>query len=98
MALRFSEAERAVYAKAEFLDPSGSIKDRLAACVVADAEGRGLLRPDSNIRKCTSGNTGISLARVGAARNSFDRVAARTLAGQHRGPGDDAPAQPGSCN
>lgn len=54
-------------AKAEFLNPSGSIKDRLARHVLLDAEERGLLKPDSIILECTSGNTGIALAMVGAA-------------------------------
>jgi len=57
----------AIYAKCEFLNPSGSIKDRLAKCVVLDAEQRGLLKPGSIILECTSGNTGIALAMVGAA-------------------------------
>lgn len=57
-----------VYAKCEFLNPSGSIKDRLAKCVVIDAEQRGLLRPDSMILECSSGNTGIALSMVGAAK------------------------------
>ena len=66
--LHFPEAGRTLYAKAEFLNPSGSIKDRLALAIIEDAEDRGLLRPDSIILECTSGNTGISLAMVGAAK------------------------------
>lgn len=65
--LYFPELNRTLLAKAEFLNPSGSIKDRLALCILEDAEKRGLLRPDSVILECTSGNTGISLAMVGAA-------------------------------
>src|SRR5262249_54381356 len=57
-----------LYAKCEFLNPSGSIKDRLAKGVILDAERRGWLRPDSIILECTSGNTGIALAMVGAAK------------------------------
>jgi cysteine synthase A len=64
--LQFQPENAAVYAKCEYLNPSGSIKDRLAKCVVLDAEQRGLLKPDSIILECTSGNTGISLAMVGA--------------------------------
>ena len=61
------EAERlTIYAKCEFLNPSGSIKDRFAKCVLVDAEQRGLLRPDSIIVECSSGNTGIALAMFGA--------------------------------
>ena len=66
--LHFPETGRTLYAKAEFLNPSGSIKDRLALAIIEDAEERGLLRPDSIILECTSGNTGISLAMVGAAK------------------------------
>jgi cysteine synthase A len=66
--LRFELEGVTLLAKCEFLNPSGSIKDRFAQCVVADAEKRGLLRPDSIILECTSGNTGIALAMVGAAR------------------------------
>lgn len=65
--LRFAPEGVTVYAKCEFLNPSGSVKDRLAKCVLLDAEQRGLLRPDSIILECTSGNTGIALAMVGAA-------------------------------
>src|SRR5208282_3858533 len=54
-------------AKCEFLNPSGSVKDRLAKSVLLDAEESGLLRPDSVILECSSGNTGIALAMVGAA-------------------------------
>jgi cysteine synthase len=67
VALRFGPEEVTVHAKCEFLNPSGSVKDRLAKCVVLDAEQRGLLQPDSIILECTSGNTGIALAMVGAA-------------------------------
>jgi len=56
-----------LHAKCEFLNPSGSIKDRLAKTVLVDAEKRGLLKPDSIILECTSGNTGIALSMVGAA-------------------------------
>ncbi len=65
--LRFENLGLTIYAKCEFLNPSGSIKDRLAECVLVDAQQRGLLRPDSVILEVTSGNTGISLAMVGAA-------------------------------
>ena len=66
--LRFEPEGVTIHAKCEFLNPSGSIKDRFAQCVVADAERRGLLHRGSNILECTSGNTGIALAMVGAAR------------------------------
>jgi cysteine synthase A len=66
--LTFADEGVTLYAKAEFLNPSGSIKDRLALCVVEDAEQRGLLREDSIILECSSGNTGIALAMVGATK------------------------------
>ena len=66
--LRFADHGATIFAKAEFLNPSGSMKDRLARCVIEDAEQRGLLKPDSIILECSSGNTGISLAMVGAAK------------------------------
>jgi len=66
--LLFQPEGLTVHAKCEFLNPSGSVKDRFAACVIADAEARGLLHPDSIILECTSGNTGIALAMVGAAK------------------------------
>lgn len=65
--LHFEREGITLYAKAEFLNPSGSIKDRLALCILRDAEARELLRPNSTILECTSGNTGIALAMVGAA-------------------------------
>ncbi|MBI2516252.1 MAG: cysteine synthase family protein [Opitutae bacterium] len=65
--LRFAAEGVTLFAKAEFLNPSGSIKDRLALHLLTDARRRGLLRPDSVVLECTSGNTGIALAMVGAA-------------------------------
>ncbi|HEX4263992.1 MAG TPA: cysteine synthase family protein [Verrucomicrobiae bacterium] len=65
--LRFEPDGVTIYAKCEFLNPSGSIKDRLAKTVLVDARQRGLLKPDAIILECTSGNTGIALAMVGAA-------------------------------
>ncbi len=67
LALHFKSENLTVYAKGEFLNPSGSIKDRLALTILRDASDRGLLHTDSVILECTSGNTGISLAMVGAA-------------------------------
>lgn len=57
-----------VYAKAEFLNPGGSIKDRIARHIVREAEKRGELKPGSTIMEVTSGNTGIALSMVGAMR------------------------------
>src|SRR6267378_3337113 len=66
--LRFEAENLTIYVKCEFRNPSGSIKDRLAKCVILDAEERGWLRPDSIILECTSGNTGVALSMIGAAK------------------------------
>ena len=66
--LCFPEAGRTIWAKAEYLNPSGSIKDRLARGVIEAAEQSGELKPGSRIMECTSGNTGIALAMIGAMK------------------------------
>jgi cysteine synthase B len=53
-----------VYAKAEFLNPGGSVKDRAALAIVQDGERRGLLHPGATILDATSGNTGIAYAMI----------------------------------
>jgi cysteine synthase A len=57
-----------LYVKIEAANPGGSVKDRLALGIVEDAERRGLLRPGQTVVEATSGNTGIALAMVCAAR------------------------------
>ena len=72
--LAFPDQGVTIHAKAEFLNPSGSIKDRLASYILLDARRRGVLQPDSIILECTSGNTGIALAMVGAALGHHVRI------------------------
>jgi cysteine synthase A len=72
--LAFPDHGVTIHAKAEFLNPSGSIKDRLAAFILLDARRRGLLTAESLIVECTSGNTGIALAMVGAALGQRVRI------------------------
>jgi cysteine synthase A len=62
------EPAAAVFAKLEFLNPGGSIKDRAALGMILDAEARGLLHPGSTIIEATAGNTGVGLALIGVNR------------------------------
>ena len=57
-----------LYAKLEFLNPGGSVKDRAALGMILDAEARGLLKPGSTIVEATAGNTGVGLALIGVNR------------------------------
>jgi len=57
-----------LYAKVESFNPGGSVKDRLAIAIILDAEAKGLLKPGDTVIESTSGNTGVALAMVCAAR------------------------------
>src|SRR5687768_12038959 len=57
-----------IYAKLEWMNPGGSVKDRAALGMILDAEEKGLLKPGATIIEPTAGNTGIGLALVGVAR------------------------------
>src|SRR5579864_3728288 len=57
-----------VYAKVDYLNPGGSVKDRIGITMIDDAEKKGMLKPGGTIIEGTSGNTGIGLALVGAVR------------------------------
>jgi cystathionine beta-synthase len=57
-----------VYVKADYMNPGGSVKDRIGIWMIDEAEKRGALKPGGTIIEGTSGNTGIGLALVGAVR------------------------------
>ncbi len=65
---RIAPSHVTLYAKVESFNPGGSVKDRLALAIILDAEQRGVLKPGQTVVEATSGNTGIALAMVCAAR------------------------------
>ncbi len=65
---RLAPAHTTMYVKCEFFNPLGSVKDRLAIAIIEDAERRGTLKPGQTVVEATSGNTGIALAMVCAAK------------------------------
>jgi len=82
---RIAPPHVALYAKVESFNPGGSVKDRLALAIVLDAEARGLLKPGDTIVEATSGNTGVALAMVAAARGyKFVATMAETFSIERR--------------
>jgi cysteine synthase len=74
-----------LYVKVEAFNPGGSVKDRLALAIVLDAEKKGLLKPGDTIVEATSGNTGVALAMVAAARGyKFVAVMTETFSIERR--------------
>ena len=74
-----------LYAKVEAFNPGGSVKDRLAIAIILDAEARGLLKPGDTVVEATSGNTGVALAMVCAARGyKFVAVMTETFSIERR--------------
>jgi cysteine synthase len=65
---RLAPTHVAAYVKCEFFNPLGSVKDRLGVAIIEDAERRGTLKPGQTVVEATSGNTGIALAMVCAAK------------------------------
>lgn len=66
--MAFPKIKANLYAKLEYLNPGGSLKDRIAKQMIESAEKRGIIKPGDTIVEATSGNTGIGLSMVGAAK------------------------------
>ncbi len=82
---RLAPAGITMYVKCEFFNPASSVKDRLAIAIIEDAEARGTLRPGQTVIEATSGNTGIALAMVCAAKGyPFVAVMVETFSVERR--------------
>ncbi|WP_242111585.1 cysteine synthase A [Luteimonas aquatica] len=82
---RIAPAHVDLYAKVESFNPGGSVKDRLAIAIILDAEAKGLLKPGDTVVEATSGNTGVALAMVCAARGyKFVATMAETFSIERR--------------
>src|ERR1700743_134210 len=82
VAAEFPDVE--VYAKAEYFNPGGSVKDRPALNMILDGERKGLLTKDKILLDATSGNTGIAYAWIGAARGYRVKLALPQNASEER--------------
>jgi cysteine synthase A len=77
--------DSSIYVKCEFFNPGASVKDRLAIAIIEDAEARGTLQPGQTVVEATSGNTGIALAMVCAAKGyPFVAVMVETFSVERR--------------
>jgi cysteine synthase A len=82
---RIAPSGVSLYAKVESFNPGGSVKDRLAIAIILDAEAQGLLKPGDTVIEATSGNTGVALAMVCAARGyKFVAVMTETFSIERR--------------
>ncbi|HEX2083946.1 MAG TPA: pyridoxal-phosphate dependent enzyme, partial [Xanthomonadaceae bacterium] len=82
---RVAPSNVTLYAKVESFNPGGSVKDRLAIAIILDAEAKGLLKPGDTVVEATSGNTGVALAMVCAARGyKFVATMAETFSVERR--------------
>ena len=82
---RLAPAHVDLYVKVEAFNPGGSVKDRLAIAIILDAERKGLLKPGDTVIEATSGNTGIALAMVCAARGyKFVAIMTETFSVERR--------------
>jgi cysteine synthase A len=82
---RLAPSGTTIFVKCEFFNPASSVKDRLAIAIIEDAEARGVLKPGQTVVEATSGNTGIALAMVCAAKGyPFVAVMVETFSVERR--------------